>query len=196
MWYGQMSLYLARAQRVVIGADLTRASLELGAAAAHRFNLDQVRFVETDLQHPGLRSGSFDVVYSSGVLHHTPDPRAAFVRIAHLARPGGSSSSGYTTHSRASRFGCAASSHNCRDIDSSRMIQYCAIGRMSQHGARPGYETNTSTPRSIVTHWLRCKVGLPRTVSNTCGHIQARWSARNQRSYSRDLRITGVLKDG
>src|SRR5690242_8980525 len=31
---GQMSLYLARADRVVIGADLTRASLKLGAAAA------------------------------------------------------------------------------------------------------------------------------------------------------------------
>ena|SRR5579864_2514207 len=86
---GQMSLYLARAQRVVIGADLTRASLKLGAQAARRFELDRVLFVETDLHHPGLRSGAFDVVYSSGVLHHTPDPRAAFARIVRLARPGG-----------------------------------------------------------------------------------------------------------
>jgi SAM-dependent methyltransferase len=86
---GQMSLYLARADRLVIGADLTRPSLELAAAAARRFKLDRVFFVETDLHHPGLRSGSFDVVYSSGVLHHTPNPRAAFARIAQLARPGG-----------------------------------------------------------------------------------------------------------
>jgi SAM-dependent methyltransferase len=86
---GQMSLYLARADRTVIGADLTRASLLLGAAAARRFGLDRVQFVETDLHHPGLRAGSFDVVYSSGVLHHTPDPRASFARIAKLARPGG-----------------------------------------------------------------------------------------------------------
>ena len=86
---GQMSLYLARAHRVVIGADLTRASLKLGAAAARRFELDQVQFIETDLQRPGLRAGAFDVVYSSGVLHHTPDPRAAFARIARLVRPGG-----------------------------------------------------------------------------------------------------------
>lgn len=86
---GQMSLYLARAHRVVIGADLTRTSLKLGAAAAQRFGLEQVQFIETDLQHPGLRSGAFDVVYSSGVLHHTPDPRAAFARIARLVRPGG-----------------------------------------------------------------------------------------------------------
>ena len=86
---GQMSLYLARAHRVVIGADLTRASLKLGAAAARRFKLDQVQFIETDLQRPGLRAGAFDVVYSSGVLHHTPDPRAAFAGIARLVRPGG-----------------------------------------------------------------------------------------------------------
>jgi SAM-dependent methyltransferase len=86
---GQMSLYLARADRVVIGADLTRGSLLLGAAAARRFGLHRVQFVETDLHRPGLRASSFDVVYSSGVLHHTPDPRASFARIAKLARPGG-----------------------------------------------------------------------------------------------------------
>ena len=86
---GQMSLYLARANRMVIGADLTRASLLLGASAARRFGLDRVHFVETDLCRPGLRAGSFDVVYASGVLHHTADPRASFARIARLARPGG-----------------------------------------------------------------------------------------------------------
>src|SRR5438874_12753566 len=86
---GQMSLYLARADRVVIGADLTRASLTLAAAAARRFGLDQVQFIETDLHYPGMRAGAFDVVYSSGVLHHTPDPSAAFARIVRLARPGG-----------------------------------------------------------------------------------------------------------
>ena len=84
-----MCLYLARADRVVIGADLTRASLLLGAAAARRFGLDRVQFVETDLRRPGLKAGAFDVVYSSGVLHHTPNPRASFARLVQLARPGG-----------------------------------------------------------------------------------------------------------
>jgi SAM-dependent methyltransferase len=87
---GQMSLYLARADRFVVGADLTRASLRLGTAAAQRFKLDdRVQFVETDLQQPGLKARAFDVVYSSGVLHHTPQPRASFARMAQLARPGG-----------------------------------------------------------------------------------------------------------
>jgi SAM-dependent methyltransferase len=86
---GQMSLYLAHADRLVISADLAGASLRLGAAAARRFGLDRVQFVETDLNRPGLRAGAFDVVYASGVLHHTPDPRRSFARIVQLARPGG-----------------------------------------------------------------------------------------------------------
>jgi 2-polyprenyl-3-methyl-5-hydroxy-6-metoxy-1,4-benzoquinol methylase len=86
---GQMALYLARADRFVVAADMTRASLWLGAAAARRFGLDRVRFVETDLRHAGLRAGAFDVVYCSGVIHHTPDPRASFASLASLARPGG-----------------------------------------------------------------------------------------------------------
>lgn len=86
---GQMSLFLATADRVVIGADLTEASLVLAAQAAHRFECDHVSFVEMDLRKPGLRDGAFDVVYSSGVLHHTSDPKESFARLAALAKPGG-----------------------------------------------------------------------------------------------------------
>ena len=86
---GQMSLYLARGERMVIAADLCRASLKLGQAAARRLGIEGVQFVETDVHRPGLRAGAFDIVYCSGVLHHTPDPRAAFAPVARLARPGG-----------------------------------------------------------------------------------------------------------
>ena len=86
---GQASLFLARGDRLVVGADLTRASLLLAADAARRLSVSRVRLVETDLRRPGLRAGAFDVVYCSGVLHHTPDPAASFAAIARLARPGG-----------------------------------------------------------------------------------------------------------
>jgi SAM-dependent methyltransferase len=86
---GQMTLFLATGGRLVVGADLTRASLQLAASAARRFAVERVRFVETDLRRPGLRRDAFDVVYCSGVLHHTPDPPASFQAIARLARPGG-----------------------------------------------------------------------------------------------------------
>src|SRR5258708_39211399 len=42
---GQMCLYLARADRMVIGADLTRASLRLGAAASRPFGIGRGEFV-------------------------------------------------------------------------------------------------------------------------------------------------------
>jgi SAM-dependent methyltransferase len=86
---GQMSLFLASADRTVVGVDLTRASLLLAESARRRYGVDRALFVESDLRTPGLRSGAFDVVYSSGVLHHTPDPRASFAAAARLARPGG-----------------------------------------------------------------------------------------------------------
>jgi SAM-dependent methyltransferase len=86
---GQMSLYLARAEREIVAVDLSRAALALGAAAARRYHIGNVEFVETDLHRPGLRLGAFDVVYSSGVLHHTPSPRRAFAALARLARPNG-----------------------------------------------------------------------------------------------------------
>jgi SAM-dependent methyltransferase len=84
-----MSLFLASAERLVIAADLSRLSLELGAEAARRFGLDRVLFAETDLREPGLQSAAFDVVYCSGVLHHTPDPRRSLAALARLVRPGG-----------------------------------------------------------------------------------------------------------
>jgi 2-polyprenyl-3-methyl-5-hydroxy-6-metoxy-1,4-benzoquinol methylase len=86
---GQLSLFLATGERLVVGADLTAASLDLAAEAARRLGVRRVRFVETDLRAPGLRAGAFDVVICSGVLHHTPDPAASFRAIAPLVRPGG-----------------------------------------------------------------------------------------------------------
>lgn len=85
---GQLGLFLATADRTVVGADLARPSLELARAAALRYGID-AHFVETDLRSPGLRRAAFDVVICSGVLHHTPDPRASFASVARLARPGG-----------------------------------------------------------------------------------------------------------
>jgi len=86
---GQLSLFLASAERQVVGADLARPSLELARDAAIRYGVRGAQFVETDLRAPGLRREAFDVVICSGVLHHTPDPRASFASVARLARPGG-----------------------------------------------------------------------------------------------------------
>lgn len=73
----------------VTGVDFTVRALERAQEVAHRLGVHhRVRFVEADLLELVCHQ-SFDLVCSLGVLHHTPDPRRAFHRIQHLARPGG-----------------------------------------------------------------------------------------------------------
>ncbi|MFO0752768.1 MAG: methyltransferase domain-containing protein [Thermodesulfovibrionales bacterium] len=48
-----------------------------------------VHLVQGDITAPPFSEGSFDMVFSKGVLHHTPDTRAAFRACAALLRPGG-----------------------------------------------------------------------------------------------------------
>src|SRR2546427_244453 len=43
----------------------------------------------SDLFHMPCREGEFDVAYSICVLHHTPDPRAAFERVAAVVKKEG-----------------------------------------------------------------------------------------------------------
>ncbi len=45
--------------------------------------------VRGDLLRLPFAPGSFDLIYSLGVLDHTPDPRAAFLALARLLKPGG-----------------------------------------------------------------------------------------------------------
>jgi SAM-dependent methyltransferase len=65
--------------------------LSLAVEAAHR-NLrgrPGVRILQADLFALPFRPGSFDVIYSLGVLHHTPDCERAFRALVPLLRPGG-----------------------------------------------------------------------------------------------------------
>jgi ubiquinone/menaquinone biosynthesis C-methylase UbiE len=68
----------------VVGADLSEAIF----AAQERVG-DRAAFVQADLFQLPFPERSFDVVYSIGVLHHTPDPAGAFGSIARMVRPGG-----------------------------------------------------------------------------------------------------------
>jgi SAM-dependent methyltransferase len=71
---------------LLVGIDL---SLAVVAARELTAGLDEVAVVRGDLLRPPFPPGSFDHVYSIGVLDHTPDPRAAFLRLAALLKPGG-----------------------------------------------------------------------------------------------------------
>jgi SAM-dependent methyltransferase len=70
----------------VIGVDLSHA-VEKAAAISSQF--PDVLIVQADLLELPLAEQAFDLVYSIGVLHHTPDPRRAFHQIARCVKPGG-----------------------------------------------------------------------------------------------------------
>ena len=70
------------------GVDLTQASVEL---AKRRFELFQLpgTFRIADAERLDFPDNSFDLVYSHGVLHHTPDTAGAVREIHRVLRPGG-----------------------------------------------------------------------------------------------------------
>jgi len=69
----------------VVCVDMSRAIDVAHANLGHR---ERAHFLQADIFDLPLKP-EFDVVYSLGVLHHTPDPPAAFQRIARLVKPGG-----------------------------------------------------------------------------------------------------------
>src|SRR5882724_1889826 len=70
------------------GVDLTDASIDL---ARRRFELFELSgsFQTADAENLEFADESFDVVYSHGVLHHTPDTAGAVREIHRVLRPGG-----------------------------------------------------------------------------------------------------------
>src|ERR1043166_8712268 len=78
----------AKAGANYTGIDLTDAAIDL---AKRRFELFQLpgNFRVADAEHLDFPDNSFDLVYSHGVLHHTPDPPAAVRGIHRVLRPGG-----------------------------------------------------------------------------------------------------------
>jgi SAM-dependent methyltransferase len=70
----------------VVAADLSSA---VAKAAEVCGSLKNVLVLQADLLDLPLAEGVFDLVYSIGVLHHTPDPRRAFHQIARRVKPGG-----------------------------------------------------------------------------------------------------------
>ena len=81
-------LQFARGGARCTGVDLTPRSVEI---TRHRFALYGMdgTFMIGDGEQLPFASDSFDVVYSNGVLHHTPDTARAIREVHRVLRPGG-----------------------------------------------------------------------------------------------------------
>jgi SAM-dependent methyltransferase len=70
----------------VFGIDLTPA---VDAAYQNIGRLPNVHLAQADIFALPVRREAFDLAYSIGVLHHTPNPPLAFTRVAETVAPGG-----------------------------------------------------------------------------------------------------------
>lgn len=78
--HGRSAQLMAASARFVIAMDLGN-SVEPAAAAN---NFANCHYIQADLQRPPFEHSYFDLVYSSGVLHHTSNTRLAFDRVGQL----------------------------------------------------------------------------------------------------------------
>jgi len=69
----------AKNAREVIGIDL---SFSVDAARDNLRHLPNVHLIQADIFNLPLARHGFDFIYSIGVLHHTPDPKRAFLNLA------------------------------------------------------------------------------------------------------------------
>lgn len=85
---GSDLLQFARGGAHCVGIDLTPRSVEI---TRHRFALYETpgAFMISDGEHLPFPDESFDVVYSNGVLHHTPDTAGAVREVHRVLRTGG-----------------------------------------------------------------------------------------------------------
>lgn len=73
----------------IVAVDLTEVAVEVASERAAREGLDRVRFEVADAESLPFADGSFDLVYSFGVLHHTPRIERAVAEVRRVLAPGG-----------------------------------------------------------------------------------------------------------
>jgi arsenite methyltransferase len=69
-----------------VGVDISDA---IDVARERLGSVANTHFVQADALHMPFPPGSFDTIFSEGVLHHTPSTRAALLACARLLAPGG-----------------------------------------------------------------------------------------------------------
>lgn len=82
--FGRHTYYAAKYGAQVVGFDLSDA---VDAAYRNCGKMGNVHIVQGDIYHIPFRK-EFGFIMSIGVLHHLPDPRAGYMNLVRLARPG------------------------------------------------------------------------------------------------------------
>jgi len=74
----------------ILAIDLSPVSLAYAIRKRREFNLDHIKFAQADiLSLPDVLDQKFDIIISSGVLHHMKNPEAGFRALDTLLKPHG-----------------------------------------------------------------------------------------------------------
>jgi ubiquinone/menaquinone biosynthesis C-methylase UbiE len=85
---GSDFLRWSRAHAISFGIDLTHRALSITSLRLRDEGLT-TRLTQADAEHLPFKDGSFDMVYSWGVLHHSPDTEVALEEAVRVLVPGG-----------------------------------------------------------------------------------------------------------
>jgi ubiquinone/menaquinone biosynthesis C-methylase UbiE len=84
---GAASVLFAKGGAKVTAIDLTQAAVDMTSAHTKDLNVTVQRMDAEQLAFP---DGSFDYIFSWGVLHHSSNPEKAFAEVARVLKSGGS----------------------------------------------------------------------------------------------------------
>lgn len=86
---GSSTLGIARLGALCVGIDLSTGLEKVTEYLTESDRGLAALYVQGNLVDAPFAPETFDVVFSAGVLHHTPDTRRAFLALAPLVKPGG-----------------------------------------------------------------------------------------------------------
>jgi SAM-dependent methyltransferase len=86
---GHDAARVAKAGAIVIGVDQSTGPYRALAYNLNKEHFSRIHLVRADIFNLPFRHGVFDIVYSNGALHHTPNTQIAFNAIAPLLKKGG-----------------------------------------------------------------------------------------------------------
>jgi SAM-dependent methyltransferase len=147
---GRFSDVASRWGATVVGIDLTSA---VDAAYANIGGRDNVHLAQADVFELPFCDETFDFIFSLGVLHHTPDTRAAFDRLPRLLKPGGRIAIWVYTKTRASYIASDLYRHVTTHLPKRVLYGLCHIAiPWHQLNAVPGIGSVTRRLLPISSH--------------------------------------------
>lgn len=87
---GTDTINFARAGAEITSVDLSEQSLAVARQRARVFGFeDRIRFIQADAEHLGdfVPAEAYDLIYSFGVIHHTPHPERVLAQLPRFTKP-------------------------------------------------------------------------------------------------------------